>query len=113
MKNSDAARLLARAAAYDKRTASQVEAQAWAEAIPDHYELEDCIDALVRHFRTSTDYLMPAHIVDLVPIVVRDRQDAAARDRGLTRTHEAPPGRARAVTEQIKAQLRARKDQAS
>jgi hypothetical protein len=73
---SDAAAALARAAAFDRRTVGEVEARAWAEAIPADYTLSEVIAATVAHYAASTEFLMPAHITALVK---RARAERRAR----------------------------------
>lgn len=76
MTPSDAARILAVAAVYDRRTIGNVEAQAWADAL-DGLDPRDCAEAVRAHYRDSTTWLMPAHVRELVK--ARKRADATAR----------------------------------
>jgi len=62
MTPTEAAALLAIAAAYDNRQPNPETAQAWALAL-DGLRFEDCRDAIVRHFQTSTDWVMPPHVI--------------------------------------------------
>jgi hypothetical protein len=68
----EAARVLAKAAAYDRRTVGDAEIMAWLEALSD-LDCGDCLDAVGTHYRTSTDWLMPAHVRRIVTEVDRDR----------------------------------------
>jgi hypothetical protein len=107
MTPAEAARVLARAAAFDKRTASEVEARAWAEALPEINEA-DAIEAIVRHYRASTEYLMPGHVRVGARSIIGERQDRAAMQRGLP---GPPPATAEAraqILAEAKARLRAR-----
>lgn len=63
MKPSEAAKLLATAAAWDRRTVGEVDAQAWAKSLDD-LQLEECVTAIAAHFRACPNqaYLMPAHV---------------------------------------------------
>ena len=61
MNRADAARLLALAAAYDCRTVGETDVAAWHLAL-DGLDPERCKAAIVRHYRESTDRVMPAHI---------------------------------------------------
>lgn len=65
MTPADAARLLALAAAYDRRTVGEAEATAWADAL-DGLGTTECAEAIRSHYRESTAWLMPAHVRDRV-----------------------------------------------
>lgn len=56
-----AARILARAAAYDRRTIGAADVRAWHDALADLDEAA-CHLAVIAHYRDQTDWLMPAHI---------------------------------------------------
>lgn len=58
MTRAEAAKLLAVLAAYDRRTVGEVDVQVWATA---HAEtrLTDAIEAVHRHYRTSSEWLDP------------------------------------------------------
>lgn len=60
---ADAARLLAVAAVYDKRTVGEIEASAWSDALRD-LDARQCGEAIREHFAKCDDgrYLLPAHI---------------------------------------------------
>lgn len=66
--------LLAKAAGYDNRTIGQGNVLAWHEALGD-LRLDDCLQAVTLHHRTSTEYLMPVHIRRHAAEVRRERQD--------------------------------------
>lgn len=55
-------KLLTIASAYDNRTVSKESAVAWNEVIGD-IDFDVAVEAVKAHFRTSTDYLLPAHVV--------------------------------------------------
>lgn len=61
MNRSHVAELLSLAAAYDARTIGETDVAAWLLAL-DGLDPARCRDAIVRHYRESTDRLMPAHI---------------------------------------------------
>jgi hypothetical protein len=65
MNLQETAAVLAKAAAYDNRNVGEANVRAWHEALGD-LALADCLAAVAQHHRTSTDYLMPAHIRRLV-----------------------------------------------
>lgn len=68
------------AAAYDRRTIGQADAIAWHAAIGD-LPFRDARQAVIDHYRESTDWLMPAH--------VRERVDAVRF--GRLRQNPIPP----------------------
>jgi len=80
---SEAAVLLAAAAAVDNRIVTDATATEWARALQP-YSLDECLAAL-RQFRASTVgiYLEPGHIRERAAIARRDRQDREAQRRGL------------------------------
>ncbi len=66
--------LLAKTAAYDNRTIGQGNVLAWHEALGDLH-LNDCLQAVTLHHRSSAEYLMPVHIRRLAAEVRRERQE--------------------------------------
>jgi hypothetical protein len=79
MNRAEVARLLALAAAYDRRTVGDADIAAWAAALAD-IPASDAENAVLRHFRESDAFLMPVHVRRLVKA---DREAAAER-----RAHE-------------------------
>lgn len=75
MTPSEAAKVLAVAAIYDRRTIGSVEALAWATAL-DGLDPADCAQAVREHYAVSTEWLMPAHIRSRIQ---QARRDAARR----------------------------------
>lgn len=77
MRDADMARLLTIAAAVDHRDLSGVAGKAavaaWMQAIGD-LGYDECVEALGVHRRSSTEYLVPAHIAEIVHEVVRPEQ---------------------------------------
>lgn len=73
MTRSQAALLLGLAAARDRRTVGEADVLAWAEDLAD-VDFQDAREALGRHFRDSTDWLLPAHIRALVKVIRADRR---------------------------------------
>jgi hypothetical protein len=65
MKPHEAAALLAVASGIDNRKPSAEAAESWAKTLKS-LPLEDCREAVYDHYRESTDFLMPAHIVERV-----------------------------------------------
>lgn len=84
MTPAEAAALLAVAAAYDNRRPDADAATAWSVAL-DGYRFHDCRDVIVSHYRSTTDWLMPHHVITGVR-KIRDKRIAEAGD--LT----PPPG---------------------
>lgn len=77
MSPADAARVLAKAQAYDRRTVGQADVQAWYEALCD-LDLNAVLAAVADHYRDSTDWLMPAHVRRLTRQAPSDRPLRAA-----------------------------------
>lgn len=73
MTRSEVALLLGLAAARDYRTVGEVDVLAWFEDIGD-LDLADAREALARHYRESTDRVMPAHIRRLVKVIRDERR---------------------------------------
>lgn len=65
MKTHEAAALLAVAAGLDNRKPDASTAESWAIALK-NIRIEDGREAVYAHYRESTDWLMPAHIIRLV-----------------------------------------------
>ena len=61
MTPAEAQVLLSMASAFDNRKPDADAARAWSAAL-DGLRFEDCRDALIEHYKTSTDYLMPVLI---------------------------------------------------
>lgn len=61
MTPAEAQVLLSMAAAFDNRKPDADTARAWS-AVLDGLRFDDCRDALIEHYKTSTEYLMPVMI---------------------------------------------------
>ena len=61
MTPAEAQVLLSMASAFDNRKPDADAARAWSAAL-DGLRFDDCRDALIEHYKTSTDYLMPVLI---------------------------------------------------
>lgn len=72
MNKSEVAVLLGLAAARDQRTVGETDVLAWHEDVGD-LDFADAREALRRHYRESTDRIMPAHVRRLTRLV-RDEQ---------------------------------------
>lgn len=75
MNRAEIAQLLGLAAARDRRTVGTADVAAWFEDLGD-LDFVDARTAISRHFRETTDWLMPAHIRRHVAAIVRDRKRA-------------------------------------
>jgi hypothetical protein len=81
MKPSEAAVILTKIAAYDRRTVGDSDAAAWAEALDGLVTVQDALTAVRDHFRESNDWLMPKHIIDRAKkIRVQRIRDAGVPD---------------------------------
>jgi hypothetical protein len=73
MEKHEVARLLAAVAATDNRTVGKLDVETWAQILPADMALADAMGAVVAHRRTSTEWLMPKHIIDSVAAIRRER----------------------------------------
>lgn len=83
MNKAETARVLGKAAAFDRRTVGEVEVRAWHEALSD-VDYPDALEAVTMHYTTSTDFLMPMHIrrnVDEIYRRHRAERNAEAHQR--------------------------------
>lgn len=78
MNHSEVAKLLALAAGRDQRTVGETDVLAWHEDVGD-LDFVEAREALRRHFRDSTDRLMPAHIRAGVRVIREERRRLAAK----------------------------------
>ena len=62
MNPTEAAKVLAKAAAYDNRQATQAAALAWAEALDPDLPLQDALRIVGEHYRDERAWVMPADI---------------------------------------------------
>jgi hypothetical protein len=81
---SEIALLLGAAAARDRRTVGETDVLAWHEDLGD-LDFADAREAVSRHYRQSTDWIMPAHVRQLVRVIRDERRTASA-------VKELPPG---------------------
>lgn len=84
MEEREAFQLLTLASARDGRTVSQAVARVWASDL-ERVSLDDAVAAIQTHYRESTDWLLPAHIVRNVARLRESRLplraiEAAARE---------------------------------
>lgn len=90
MLKSETAKLLAKAALVDNRNIDRLTIEAWHEIVG-HLDYHDAIEALTRHRATSTDYLVPAHIVQGVQAIQAERRAAARREIPADSVPDADP----------------------
>jgi hypothetical protein len=74
----ETALVLAKAALVDMRTIGEPDVMAWHEILAD-VELNDALAAVTRHYRDSTDRIMPAHVRKLARAVKDDRTRLEAK----------------------------------
>lgn len=92
MTPSEAALLLGKLAATDGRTISEATARAWAETLPD-VALDEALAAVPIHFRQTTDFAMPAHILRIVADMRREQRRAERERQELEAEQQAAIGR--------------------
>jgi hypothetical protein len=78
----ETALLLGLAAARDYRTIGEIDVAAWHQDLAD-IDFADAREAVSRHYRESTDRLMPAHIRRHVKAIRADRAKATAEPLAL------------------------------
>ena len=95
MNRAAAARLLTLSAAFDSRTIGETDVEAWTLAL-DGLDVDRCKTAIVKHYRESTDRVMPAHIRRLArtttgdPGVIPETGEAFCGDcKGVHRPRES------------------------
>jgi hypothetical protein len=104
MNRSETALLLGAIAGRDRRIVGDADVLAWHEDVGD-LGFEEARAAVSRHFRESTEYLMPAHIRRHVR-VIRDENRRAAEIRELPSRFEDDDDRNARIQRNI-AQIRA------
>lgn len=104
MTPGDAVRVLTKAAAFDSRTIGQADAAAWYEAIGE-LDVADALAAVTRHYATSTDRLMPAHVRRIAADLARERHRAEreAREVATARRDAIERGPARDRSDDVAA----------
>lgn len=104
MTPAETAAVLAKAAAYDRRTVGRADVAAWHEALAD-VDMPDALAAVTAHYRDSTDWLQPAHIRQRVRDARRARQgrDRAAAPLALPSRFETDAERDARVARGVRA----------
>lgn len=72
MNPSEAALALGLASTVDNRQVGEANARVWADLMPD-LELSDVQAAIKHHFATSSEYLMPHHVINHVKVLRSER----------------------------------------
>lgn len=72
MRIEETSALLAKIQAFDNRNVDEAVLSAWFEVVAP-FTLKDCLDSVTDYFRTSTAWLMPAHIVERVRAIEEGR----------------------------------------
>lgn len=72
MTNAEVTELLSTLQPYDQRSVGETDVIAWHGALGD-LRFEECRDAVLAHYRESTDRVMPAHIRRRVSLARQDR----------------------------------------
>ena len=106
MNAQEAAKVLAKAAAYDNRQATQAAAHAWAEALDQDMPLQDALRLVGEHYRDERAWVMPADINRRWRDLGRARLETATR-MGLPNPPEELSGDAGAWAAWKRAQIRA------
>lgn len=75
MTPSETAKVLAAAAAFDRRTVGTADVAAWHSALG-ALDYADARDAVTRHYRTTTDWIMPVHILHYAVEISTERAQA-------------------------------------
>lgn len=89
MTKSQVVALLAFITAYDRRTTSEIDDEAWYLAVGD-LDFEDAKTAVAEHFRRSKDWLMPVHVRDGVATIRTRRADCNGAPAGAGYSKELP-----------------------
>lgn len=76
MTPGEATALLSVAAAFDNRKPDADAAIAWSVALGD-LPFTDCRDAIVAHYRKTSDWLMPTHVISAVKTIRNSRLEDA------------------------------------
>ena len=93
MNKRQVAKLLASAAVFDNREVTPAKVEAWFVVLGD-LDFQEASRALAEHYRSSHEYLMPAHIVD----GVRERHERRSLERPSLPPREAAVCRALGIS---------------
>jgi hypothetical protein len=90
MLKSEVAQLLAKAALIDNRKIDAATVETWHELIG-HVDYDTAMAALTIHRRTSSEYLLPSHIIANLRKAREKQTIAEAKARAITATPNHPP----------------------
>ncbi len=79
MTPAETARVLAAAAAFDQRTVGTADVAAWHAALSE-LDYADARDAITRHYRTTTDRVMPVHVLHFAEEIRSERAQRTWED---------------------------------
>ncbi len=88
MNHREVAQVLAKAAAFDRRTVGEADIMAWHEAIGD-LAVEEALAGVTRWYRDRADWLMPSHLREAVRLVRADRRREARIEEAEKRASAA------------------------
>jgi len=74
--HAQTAQLLTVIATYDRRQLGDADVLSWHEAVGD-LDYDACREAVARHYKSATDWLMPAHVRRLATAASNDRASRA------------------------------------
>jgi hypothetical protein len=79
----------------DKRIIDDAAVVIWQNLLHD-LDYDDCVSAAMRHFRASTEYLTPAHIVAGVKVIRDEKRKGTSAPLALAK-YSPPPTEQRAI----------------
>lgn len=87
---TEASKLLTIASTYDGRVVTPEASATWAQALHG-VSFEDGAAGIAEHYRTSTDWLMPNHVIVMARKVARDRDRLERRALPRAQTQRLDP----------------------
>lgn len=90
MNQTEVGKILTYVSAVDNRKLTKEAVLAWHQIIGD-FVFEDAMEAVVRHFKESSGWLMPVHVVDGVKRIHYERSRIRWADRQLAAARDADP----------------------
>lgn len=90
MERSEVVILLTRVGLVDGRKPQPEQVEVWFEIVGD-LSLEDALEALAHHRRTSTEWVQPAHIVGVAKVLRDRRRDRERREQDARRRRDETP----------------------
>lgn len=95
MTRAEVLALLANMRAVDNRNFDEATVSVWHKVLVD-VAIDDALEAVTRHYRSSSDYVMPIHVMRLAWVVAAERHEleASQRDDDPTPAIDDRPARA-------------------